>query len=809
MWPIIGHPTLTSLLTVCLLNPTLVSLLAFASVFDNLPANYRACNIKPVFKDSPFIKAFTEVAENGHGCFSNETVNGSEVHVVFLSNRFRINGEVYLEIITKNKRQSHPNPLIIILGSRKQVTWKVRLPNIDSGRGEHLIVTYLRSTVKFIKKLDYVDISKYGNFPTRAKKLLKWVSNKYQVITSYTRFHSRSRHLRLQVGINSKAPPQCILRKNAEMPYASTISYNSIPFGGCAVTTNQHYSFSPKHIIEVSGARKSPLNEIIIELRPYNVKNPNVRITLVLKASDDNVVWVIRSRKIMGSLDIYSNNGVKTEHVMMQRVAQNREKLYESGHKLVNWVGEHTYGYISSYTNVSRVDKITLSVEGTTLDQSFKPDKPKKTKPEIGDPSLVSPFANPVKTKAALQAAMQTSCFPDGLVVHINRSLTKMYGLKHDQITLDDPICRAEKINNYFVLRSSYSDCQTIPHKSSPLKYSNKLKIHHARISQPLQPLQPSKVTQFEGSGIRNDASDGTDDDDDDNYEKKQGSGSGYLLPLDDTHMDDEDYRFQNIMIDFSCSPSKKISPNLKYHLDFYDDPFYSNLYDSSPFYTTKEKYIYVKARVSGDLHYGVQVLNCALTEYGRSIQPLLDKGCPSLHSGLKWQLNNQLGTEYFSFRVNPHVAEGTEHHLSCTVITCAKDITLETGTWKTRQCIAPKEFCSAYDEHNSFVGVQLVKVISEGSFIVHSGKSLSRNKNNRLPSKTSIKQVTVQGLESGTVIGIAFSAFIIGVLLTATLWFIQVYTDPQKREAKRRIEGSTTETSADSTPCSFSPISM
>ncbi|GAB1597599.1 transforming growth factor beta receptor type 3-like [Argonauta hians] len=809
MWPLTGHPTLTSLLTVCLLNPTLVILLPVASVFDNLPGNYYACNIKPVFKDSPYIKAFTEVSENGHGCFSNETNNGTEVHVVFLTNRNRNNGEVYLEVISKNKKQVHSNPLILILGSRRQVNWKVRLPNIGNGKGEHLIVTYIRSTVKFTKKVDYVDISKYGNFPTRAKKLLKWVSNKFQAVTSYTWFHSKSRHLRLQVGINSKAPLQCTLRKKAKTPYASTISYNGIPFGGCAVNRNQDFSFSPKHIIEVVGARKSPLNEINIELRSFNGKNSNVNMILVLKASDD-VVWVIRSRKIMGSLEIHSNHEVKTDHVMMPRVALNREKLYASGRNLVNWAGEHTYGYISSYTNISRVDKITLSVEGTSLDQSFKPDKTKNSKPDVRDPSLVSPFANPVKTKAVLQAAMQTSCFPDGLVVHINSSLTKMYGLKHDQITLDDPVCRAEKINDYFVLRSSYSNCQTVLHKSSPLKYSNKLKIHHSPMLKPLQPLKASKVTQFEGSGVRNDGSEGDDDDSDEKtYDKKQGSGSGYLLPLDDTHMDDEDYRFQNIMIDFSCSPNKKITPMLKYHLDFYDDPLYSNLYDHSPFYTTKEKFIYVKARVSGDSHYGVQILNCALTEYGRSIQPLLDKGCPAQHSGLKWQGNNELGMEYFSFKVNPHVAEGVEHQISCTVIACAKDITLETGTWKTQQCTSPKEFCATYSEQNSFIGKQLVKVVGEVSFVVHSGKTLFCNKNNRLPTKTSIKQVTVQGLESGTVIGIAFSAFIIGVLLTATLWFIQVYTDPQKREAKRRIEGSTTETSADSTPCSFSPISM
>jgi transforming growth factor beta receptor III len=36
---------------------------------------------------------------------------------------------------------------------------------------------------------------------------------------------------------------------------------------------------------------------------------------------------------------------------------------------------------------------------------------------------------------------------------------------------------------------------------------------------------------------------------------------------------------------------------------------------------------------------------------------------------------------------------------------------------------------------------------------------------------------LVVDGLESGTVIGIAFAAFFIGVLLMAALWFIHTHT--------------------------------
>ena len=38
-------------------------------------------------------------------------------------------------------------------------------------------------------------------------------------------------------------------------------------------------------------------------------------------------------------------------------------------------------------------------------------------------------------------------------------------------------------------------------------------------------------------------------------------------------------------------------------------------------------------------------------------------------------------------------------------------------------------------------------------------------------------QSVIIEGLDSGTVVGIAFAAFAIGILLTGALWFIHTYT--------------------------------
>ena len=72
-------------------------------VLETLPTEQRSCAITPDFQDSPFIRAFMEKTEDGHGCFSNQTINGMEVHVIYLDNHLKHNVDVYLEIIANSK----------------------------------------------------------------------------------------------------------------------------------------------------------------------------------------------------------------------------------------------------------------------------------------------------------------------------------------------------------------------------------------------------------------------------------------------------------------------------------------------------------------------------------------------------------------------------------------------------------------------------------------------------------------------------------------------------------------------------------
>lgn len=65
---------------------------------------------------------------------------------------------------------------------------------------------------------------------------------------------------------------------------------------------------------------------------------------------------------------------------------------------------------------------------------------------------------------------------------------------------------------------------------------------------------------------------------------------------------------------------------------------------------------------------------------------------------------------------------------------------------------------------------------------------------------------VRIEGLDSPTVVGIAFAAFLIGTMLSGTLWYIHSRTVPAK---KRQLRRRSAETSGESTPSSTAPITI
>ena len=81
--------------------------------------------------------------------------------------------------------------------------------------------------------------------------------------------------------------------------------------------------------------------------------------------------------------------------------------------------------------------------------------------------------------------------------------------------------------------------------------------------------------------------------------------------------------------------------------------------------------------------------------------------------------------------------------------------------------------FSATYNHEPGYTGVE-----GEQNVDITSESGISQTQDTK---QLEDKQIVIEGLDSGTVIGIAFAAFIIGVLMMGILWFIHTHSGSSK----------------------------
>ncbi|OXB81458.1 UNVERIFIED_CONTAM: hypothetical protein H355_004364 [Colinus virginianus] len=124
-------------------------------------------------------------------------------------------------------------------------------------------------------------------------------------------------------------------------------------------------------------------------------------------------------------------------------------------------------------------------------------------------------------------------------------------------------------------------------------------------------------------------------------------------------------------------------------------------------------------------------------------------------------------------------------------------------------ECVPPDEACTSLNVDMILAMMHNKKTFTKPLVITHEGKS----EDSSLP-KSNVRQPSVlYGLDTLTVVGIAFAAFVIGALLTGALWFIYSHTGetagrrqvPTSPPASENSSAAHSIGSTQSTPCSSS----
>lgn len=371
------------------------------------------CTITSSFNSDLVTAAFEEPVP-GSGCVSNGTSlkTGAEVHAI--SYHGNKGGKIELYLNDNSDNYDFQDPLIIILSSTVKVHWLVRIKHNPKHLKHLAFVVSKGSGIRFVnKKIETKPtIERQGSIPKEDPKLLSWLLNRYDRVTSLSSF-SRGTSITLTVGTDSSAPATCDLNQNDTNLSATAVQSKVHPQEGCLVNNKKNMPAKHAYVIELKRVPRGKTFEIDLEIRQHHRNANNKEFWLVLK-SPSHVTWHVRTRKVQGYINIVANSYVDMSGIRMHTVAVRSEELKDSGTDLLQWV-EYYLGPVVMYASANNTNKIQLTLP--QIDTSTTEEEKKITEaseqPEL-DPQLV------------LRKAARTECDSETVTVAVSKNVLQV-----------------------------------------------------------------------------------------------------------------------------------------------------------------------------------------------------------------------------------------------------------------------------------------------------------------------------------------------------------------------------------------------
>ncbi|KAK7453346.1 hypothetical protein BaRGS_00039637, partial [Batillaria attramentaria] len=818
----------------------------------------RTCRIQPNF-DPQYVAAYLMHYRPGRGCYSNSSSPSHQlVHVINLklddvtdqSTRKQVVLKIEPKDFTriessdgeKNSVEVHERPLVFVLNSEQPVKWKVEVSNKFPAHNRQLYLIPKHSTIRFKKRRNGAQArGRRRVMPTALDEhqFLLWVKRRFKAVTSYSEVEGEK--LLFYVGIAEGSSSECRLNEMQPSPYALMAHMERQAVSGCTSTGMQNVLERPVYIIELLDVPPHVLDagkQVELDIMSSSGKEIEHDFYLVLR-SPESIKWVLRSHRIQGWIDVVSDADVDLRGIRMHTVALRHEEMESTGNDLINWA-EYYVAPVRAYTAVTSANIIQLllpSLDNVKGNEAL-PENDDVLPEKSGGPSLRTESPS-TDMRDHLRHIILTRCEEGVMEATLPTFLTQAreLDLPIEQLSLLDGSCRATKNRTHVILRTDLDKCQTrkITVDDNDV-YSNAIVIHASG-------MVGAILEEELGSGY---------------FDLQATSGSGWsetgVEEADATYVDDEDFTAHKVEIDIECQVPKNPAPapdrRPKQDVDeqptedepqcemrMYEDPFYLRRVVNFPFTVNNFHGVYVFATAPSERGAHVLIENCWVTRWADPHTPdtdqivLVQKGCT--HSdGAKWFQYSQLSSRIkvdkttqerlIINKVLPH-----NSYLHCQLSTCrAGEETLG------QKCPPdPHEFCDSKGMPKMFLqrnsqscGVHTIgpleitneiRIIEDpttsntqgtkpqaGAGNGNGGESKATSSGSHSGAEQS---VIIEGLDSGTVVGIAFAAFAIGILLTGALWFIHTHTGPSKRGMS---SVSMVGTSGDVTPNSSSPIS-
>ncbi|XP_068445938.1 transforming growth factor beta receptor type 3 [Clinocottus analis] len=819
------------------------------------------CELLPVGTGHPVqatLRSFTALS----GCASRGTTGlPQEVHIINLRGHVpegpgNTPAEVELHLKPIQSLLRHQKPLALVLHSPQPVIWKIKTENLALGVKRTFHVSE-GSEVHF----------QPGNFslscqiqketlPHGNEHLLNWAQKKYRAVTSFSELRM-TQDIYIKVGEDPLFSDTCkIDTKFLSLNYLGGYVEPQAS-KGCILSGPD--KDQEVHIVELQAPNSSSAFQVdvIVDLRPLEDDAPLHRDVVLLLKCAKSVNWVIKAHSVIGKLDVVASDtlSVSLNAERLMQVSKSPKQHLPSGPQaLIKWAEEHGYGPVTSYTSTPMANHFNIRLrEPDVVDplESMLPPElsilrdssphpragaaarrsglPFLFPPPASDGvpflSLPSPFnerpwekGEPEEHQGALSVGLSVQCEDKRMVVSIDKESLQANGFPHANLTLQDPACKATVNATHYTLETPVTGCLTTvyPMQGSPMAlHINSVLISHAE--------------NKDGSGRPLD------------YEDLE-SGD-VLLPRDPVELErtfTEPAEHQSVIV-FNCTYRKnqetsatipRIVPgsgrqpvrNMTFNMELYNTLPFNNPSRQAFYTVSQQQQVFVEVTsAASDPELGFTLISCFISPNSNpsvtSDYTLIETVCPTDDSVRYYPQRDfpvprtQAEKKSFSFTFNSKFNMSLLF-LHCEMSLCSKRTR---SNQRLPTCLQPSETCDSLSGDDILSMVMNSKT-STKPLVVVDAPDQSEDTETPSPKATQSPERpsnadTLYVLDTPTVVGIAFAAFVIGALLTGALWFIYSHTGEtagtqqvqKPQPASENSSAAHSIGSTQSTPCSSS----
>uniref|UniRef100_A0A8D1LIY0 Transforming growth factor beta receptor type 3 n=1 Tax=Sus scrofa TaxID=9823 RepID=A0A8D1LIY0_PIG len=821
------------------------------------------CALSPVNASHP-VQALMERFTVLSGCASRGTMGRpQEVHVLNLRAADQGPGqpqsEVTLHLNPISSVHIHHKPVVFLLNSPQPLVWHLKTERLAVGVSRLFLVSE-GSVVHFSSgNFSLSAETEERNFPHGNEHLLNWARKEYGAVTSFTELKI-ARNIYIKVGEDQVFPPTCSIGKNfLSLNYLAEYLQPK-PAEGCVVSGRPQEK--EVHIIELIAPNSNPYSafqvDIIIDIRPSR-KDPELvkNLILILKCKK-SVNWVIKSFDVKGNLKVLAPNSIgfgrESERSMIMTKSV-RDDIPSTQEKLLRWALDNGYSPVTSYTVAPVANRFHLRLENNAEEMRDEevhtippelqilldpgalpvldhppirggggrhgglpfpfPDIPRRGRQDGGKDRLPRPKdpvvpsiqllpgpREPQEAQGSRDVALSVRCDSEKMLVAVEKDSFQASGYPGLELTLLDPTCKAKTNGTHFILESPLDGCGTRHRRSAPdgVVYYNSIVIQ----------APPSG----DSSGWP------------EAYEDLESGDNGFPGDVDEG---DVALSSRPELVVFNCSlrparhPSRAQDPptrNVTFSMDLYTTDLF--LAPAQGVFSVAENgHVYVEVSVTkADQELGFAIQTCFISPYSNpdrmSDYTIIENICPKDESVKFYDPKRvhfpipqaETDKKRFSFVFKP-VFNTSLLFLQCELTLCTKR---EKEPQKLPKCVLPDEACTSLDASMIWAMMQNKKTFTKPLAVIHHEVQFKETGPSTKESNP-ISPPIFHGLDTLTVMGIAFAAFVIGALLTGALWYIYSHTGdsagrqpvPTSPPASENSSAAHSLGSTQSTPCSSS----